>query len=372
MEIIHLILGKANPQRMNGVNKVVHQLATHQSLLGHYVQVWGITPSPEGEYPDRNYDTRLFQSLKNKFRIDQHLSKAIRECPKETVFHLHGGFIPEFYHAVRLLTATGHEFVFTPHGSYNAIAMQKNHLVKSVYFPLIEKSVVSAAKLVHFLGKTEYEAMDDLLPGTNKVLIPNGQDMNELKFIYSPLPKTKGTVFGFCGRLTAYTKGLDLMLEAFSRFVHHDGLEGELWLIGDGEDRALLEQRARELNIHERVTFFGACFGEEKLNLIANMDVFLHPSRNEGLPMSVLEASALKVPCIVSEETNMASYIREFDAGIALPANTPWDIYRAMKTAVIEISEKKWEQKRIQARKMVQSAFDWHRIAEKLIRVYAA
>ncbi|HNP97896.1 MAG TPA: glycosyltransferase, partial [Bacteroidia bacterium] len=117
---------------------------------------------------------------------------------------------------------------------------------------------------------------------------------------------------------------------------------------------------------------FGACFGEEKLNLIANMDVFLHPSRNEGLPMSVLEASALKVPCIVSEETNMASYIREYDAGIALPANTPWDIYRAMKTAVIEISEKKWEQKRIQARKMVQSAFDWHRIAEKLIRVYAA
>jgi hypothetical protein len=32
MEIVHLILGKANPDRMNGVNKVVYQLATYQTI----------------------------------------------------------------------------------------------------------------------------------------------------------------------------------------------------------------------------------------------------------------------------------------------------------------------------------------------------
>ena len=372
MEIIHLILGKANPQRMNGVNNVVHQLATHQTLLGQHVQVWGITPSPEGSFPDRNYETRLFQSYSNKFRIDHKLVKAIRETSAETMFHLHGGFIPEFYHAVKILRAADREFIFTPHGSYNTIALEKNHFVKSLYFPLFEKSVLSSAKMIHFLGKTEYEAVEKLIPGTHKILIPNGQDLNELKFTYTQMPKNSGTVFGFCGRLTAYTKGLDLMLEAFSRFKQDENSEGELWLIGDGEDRQLLEQRVEALGLKQHVTFYGASYGEEKLNLIANMDVFLHPSRNEGLPMSVLEASALMIPCIVSEETNMAAYIRDFDAGIALPANTSWDLYRAMKQAVREISDRKWEQKRMQARKMVQSEFDWQNIARQLLKAYAA
>ena len=46
MEIIHLILGKANPNRMNGVNKVVHELATTQVEKGISAEVWGITDNP--------------------------------------------------------------------------------------------------------------------------------------------------------------------------------------------------------------------------------------------------------------------------------------------------------------------------------------
>jgi len=42
INIIHLVLGKANPQRMNGVNRVVHQLANTQAALGQSVTIWGI------------------------------------------------------------------------------------------------------------------------------------------------------------------------------------------------------------------------------------------------------------------------------------------------------------------------------------------
>ena len=59
MEIIHLILGKANPERMNGVNKVVHEMATNQVQRGYLVQVWGITPKPVHDYPDRIFTTCL-------------------------------------------------------------------------------------------------------------------------------------------------------------------------------------------------------------------------------------------------------------------------------------------------------------------------
>ena len=59
MKIIHLILGRANPNRMNGVNKVVHNLATVQSQKGYTIEVWGITSSylKEDEFKDRNYDS---------------------------------------------------------------------------------------------------------------------------------------------------------------------------------------------------------------------------------------------------------------------------------------------------------------------------
>jgi len=42
MNIIHLVLGKANPNRMNGVNKVANQLATTMTNLNKEVELWGI------------------------------------------------------------------------------------------------------------------------------------------------------------------------------------------------------------------------------------------------------------------------------------------------------------------------------------------
>src|SRR6201996_597142 len=77
MEVIHLILGKANPDRMNGVNKVVHEMATNQVVNDYPVQVWGITAQPNHDYPDRIFPTRLFQSCRNPFRVDPALKQAL-------------------------------------------------------------------------------------------------------------------------------------------------------------------------------------------------------------------------------------------------------------------------------------------------------
>ena len=46
MKIIHLVLGKANPNRMNGVNKVAHYHAEYLHKLGHEVEIWGLTSTP--------------------------------------------------------------------------------------------------------------------------------------------------------------------------------------------------------------------------------------------------------------------------------------------------------------------------------------
>ena len=97
MEIIHIVLGKANPERMNGVNKVVFQLATKQIEFGEKVSVYGITKECTKNYEDRKFETRLFQKSINPFWIGKALKKEMLHKKGSAIFHIHGGWIPAFF-----------------------------------------------------------------------------------------------------------------------------------------------------------------------------------------------------------------------------------------------------------------------------------
>ena len=96
MEIIHLILGKANPNRMNGVNKVVHELATTQVEKGIQPKC-GALPTILYDYPSRIFKTRLFKASKNPFGFDKELKAALLTRTQSAVIHIHGAFLPVFY-----------------------------------------------------------------------------------------------------------------------------------------------------------------------------------------------------------------------------------------------------------------------------------
>lgn len=368
MHIIHLVLGKANPDRMNGINKVVDNLAKEQTALGYRVSVWGITPDPKEKTTQRNYDLNLFQARKNKFILDDTIKEAIKECPKDTVFHIHGGFIPEFYHFTKLLNKHGLDFILTPHGNYAANALRKNGLVKTIYFNLFEINMLSTCKAIHCLGEGEKNDIDKVHALSQKLLIPNGQRMEDIPEIVSrtdsPIP-----VFGYCGRITRDQKGLDLLIEGFKKYKVQNGT-GKLRFIGNGEYLNELSKYVKKNNLIDDVFFLGVRYGDDKFNEIASMDAFYHPSRNEGLPTAVLEAAATGVPCVVSTFTNMGEVIEKSNAGIFLKENTADEICRSMFQ--IESWKKEDEIKRIgqNAVNMIKLNFDWNIIAQRLIKVY--
>jgi hypothetical protein len=97
MEIIHIVLGKANPERMNGVNKVVFQLATKQAESGRNVSVWGITKDPVKNFPERAFSTLLFPLGKHHFALDSTLKAAIKAHADKAVFHIHGSWVSTFW-----------------------------------------------------------------------------------------------------------------------------------------------------------------------------------------------------------------------------------------------------------------------------------
>lgn len=364
MEIIHLVLGKANPDRLNGVNKVVFNLATEQTKAGKNVRVWGITDNPVHDYPERNFKTELFKAARFPFAVDKKLVKAIIEN-QHAVFHLHGGWIPVFSSLSRLFSRLGVRYVLTPHGAYNEVAMQRSAITKKLYFHLFEKQLLKHAHQVHAIGKSEVTGLNSILPTAKSFLLPYGFEYNSTEF---GATQNEDFTIGFVGRLDTHTKGLDLLIEAFYQFQKKQP-NSKLWIIGDGAGRADLEKFIAEKQL-DNVVLWGKKFGEEKDALISQMHVFAHPSRNEGLPTAVLEAAALGVATIVTQATNVAEYVADYKAGIAIADNDVPQLVAAM----LQLKEANDNQQLTHypkgGRKMLEQVFAWPVLVEQYEELY--
>lgn len=367
MKIIHLVLGKANPERMNGVNKVVHKLASVQVSMGYDAMVWGISNDLDHNYPERNFLTHLFQQKSNKLTVDPALKKAIGILPEDAIIHFHGAFIPEFFWVSKELRRCHIPYVITPHGAFAPGAMAQSTKRKYWYFKAFEKHILRHARAVQLLGKSGFENTGKLEYNCNRVLIPNGQAISDLP----TLPKKENThiKFGFCGRIDQNHKGLDLLLKGFAIY-RQEGGRGTLDLIGDGADRKALIELAEDYNLTKSITFHGARFGQEKFALMNQADVFVHTSRMEGFPMAVLEAAGLGIPCLVSFPTNMAEYIQRANAGLALNRNNPSTIAKALQILEVEHDRGHLKDWGANAKKMIRDNFSWENIAEQLYQVY--
>lgn len=367
MKIIHLVLGKANPQRMNGVNKVANKLVETQFELGYDVALWGIANDTEHNYPERSYPTYLFQQQRNPFGISKSLRTAIEEQDSEVVFHIHGAFIPCFYTICKLLTKRGIDYIFTPHGSFTEGAVQRSYWRKKVYTQLFERHLITRAKFVQALGIMEQEYITNQFPKTKVVLVPNGQDLSEIPACQSP--NNEVIHFGFCGRIDINHKGLDLLLEGFEKYLDK-GLKGKLFFIGGGSDKANFEQLVEDKGLSNHILFHGPLFGEEKFQALSKCDIFVHTSRMEGFPLAVLEAAAMEKPCLISTATSVVPYLDQYQAGFSLRENTPGAICKAMMDAASQHMDGQLEQLGKNAALMVEKVFNWTDIASKMVRVY--
>ena len=330
MKVIHFLLGKANPNTMNGVNKVVHNLATDQLKLNLDVEVWGITKNQNLISHLHEYPLLLFPANISRFILSKKLKDSIKNLPYRTIAHLHSVFIPEFFMISRLLRKKKIPWVITAYGGYSKKSLKRNRFLKIIFLKLFELNVIKQAKVLHAISEGEIADFKTICKTQRFVVLPNGQDLNFLDGFSKPITSKSNLIFGFCGRFDALHKGLDLLLEGFSIFIGAGG-KAELWLIGDGKDRIFLKNYANKLDIANEVKFLGPLYGNEKFEKIAMVDVFVHTSRWDAVPTAVLEAAALSIPLLISKETNIGNFVEQYFSGIVLQKNSPKHIASAMK-----------------------------------------
>ena len=134
--------------------------------------------------------------------------------------------------------------------------------------------------------------------------IPNGIDTNRFRFnaelretVRDDLGIQDRYVIGHIGRL-CYQKNQGFLLDMLYE-VLEGRPDGVLLLVGEGPDRSSLEEKARELGIADNVIFYGTSDRVE--HLLWAMDVFVFPSRFEGLGIVAVEAQAAGLPVLCSE-----------------------------------------------------------------------
>lgn len=373
-KIVHVVLGKIDPEHISGLNRVVANLATNQSEMGYDVSLWCISTEPVGELPAGGYKTLTFVDFDSRFRLDPRIRQELsRLSSKNTVFHLHGGFIPQFYCLTRLLVKMGFQYVFTPQGAYSAVAAEHNYLKKKLYTKIFDTSLVPNAKALHFLEDCEVDAIEPPFGQTSPVSAADERGEAGLTHGDNVTTTSHPLVFGFVGRIDIHVKGLDLLLRGFSLSVRYLNLPAELWIIGDGPDMAQLRSMAEESGVAERIKFLGVKYGQEKLNIMAGMDYLCLTPRCEVSPGVVLEAARLGVPSIVSPETGMTEYIRAYRSGLCLEScSMPIDVCEVLLKA------SQWKDAGIlssvqqNARTMLEQAFNWKEVSKKLIDTYQA
>jgi glycosyltransferase involved in cell wall biosynthesis len=122
-------------------------------------------------------------------------------------------------------------------------------------------------------------------------------------------------VVGSVGNFTA-KKDHRTLLEATARAAsQHGGLR--LVLVGSGPLERELRDTTRSLGLTARVAFAGS--RDDVAELLPAFDVFALSSRNEGLPISLLEAMAAGVPCVATSVGGVPEVVTDREEGLLVP-----------------------------------------------------
>ena len=160
------------------------------------------------------------------------------------------------------------------------------------------------------------------------VFLPNAVDVEKYKMndvIRSQYRKELGVeeklVFGHIGRFHE-SKNHPFLLKVFAE-IYKKNKNAVLLLIGDGELRGMVEETIKELQIGEAVILLG--LRRDVAELLQAIDMLLFPSVWEGLPVTVIEAQAAGVPCIISDNITTDVDITELVHRLPITDTTNWE-----------------------------------------------
>lgn len=158
-------------------------------------------------------------------------------------------------------------------------------------------------------------------------LIFNGIDTAQFAFdaelrehIRDELCVTDKFVIGHVGHL-AKVKNQRFLIELMPEVLKKKE-NAVLLLLGEGEDRKMLEEKISELGLEEKVIMTGNV--PNVYDYLCAMDVFTFPSLFEGMPLSIVEVQSNGLPCVISDRVPRDVFLTDLLMPLTIDNAEPW------------------------------------------------
>lgn len=341
-----LLYANVDAAEAGGVQGVVRGLAARLAAEGHRVTTgWAERSVPAAATDDHGW-AEAFYVRPGEGRwlhlptLARLALRLLRERPQVVNIHFAS---PSARYFLALARWFGFRVAVTCHGSdvLRPLPHDAPHL----------GPVIAGADAVTVVSEeiTARLARDGLSPARPPTVIANGVDID---FWQPPSARSRSAESGLphlvaLGRLQS-VKGFDLLIEAAAHLAAR-GTRLKLTIIGEGAEGDALAARATRLGIGQAVTFAGRLRPPAIRDLFHRADLFVLPSRSEGMPLAMMEAMASGLPVVAADVGGVARTAG--GAAKLVPPERPEALAEAIGSLVGEESEQARTHLREQARK---------------------
>lgn len=363
MKILHVISSGG----MYGAEAVILNLSrtlnenSHASFLG----VFSNTSNPNLQL----HEAAIREGIESHLipcngQIDRTVVASIRELTKKTgadIVHAHGYKADVYTYFALHRTKT--PFVSTCHN------WLKDGLLVSCY-GVVDRFVLRSYPAVIAVSDEVKAKLLKAGVQKNRVhQIKNGIDLRPFvkatPSLRMDLRSAKAPAVGWIGRLS-HEKGADIFLRAAAVVVA--ACPGTRFIvIGDGPDLAMLKALAKKLDIEENVSFVGR--RGDMPGVYASLDVMVSSSRQEGLPMAILEGMASGLPLVATAVGDVPTVVLDGQTGMTVPSENV-ELLAAGIVKLLQNSDIRLRYSEA-ARKLIEDEFSAEQMAGNYLRVYA-
>lgn len=276
-------------------------------------------------------------------------------------------YIKSFITVYKELKKSKIPYVITPRGALTQKAQNKKKLKKILGNILFFNRFIMEAKSINFLTQNEYNESNKF-KFKNYYINGNGIDNQDKYRQFNN--EHDNFIVTFIGRIEWYHKGLDYLVEAVNigkEYFRKNKFVFNLYGPDDFNSYEKLNTMIDKYEISDLIFIKGPVFDNDKENVLLNTDLFIHTSRLEGQPNSVIEAISYGIPVFVTPGTNIdrevknngLGFVSEFDA-------------EKIKSNLVKAYESKKDYTRIGKREVeyAKNNFDWNIVVNKNIEEY--
>jgi glycosyltransferase involved in cell wall biosynthesis len=359
MKILHVISSSG----MYGAEAVILNLShtlqngPHSSALG----VFSNANAPNLQL----HEAALKQGIESHLipctgQVDRSAIATIRKLISLTnanVVHAHGFKADIYvYLALRRLSIP---FVSTCHTWYD------NDLIVTLYGKLDRLVLRKYSRVVAVSDEVRARLLKARVPKENIRMVRNGIDLQPFDGVE---PSLRGDsdrpIVGLIGRL-AWEKGVDIFLAAAAKVLVNFP-EARFVVVGEGPDREKLDRTIAELGIGRSVDMLGR--QDDMPAVYASLDIMVSSSRQEGLPMAILEGMASSLPLVATAVGEVPTVVQDGKTGVIVPPEN----VDAVANGMLELLRDAEKRKRFGAagRLLIQNEYSAERMTADYLRVY--